>query len=146
MAVSQFKDMNWGPNEPVATDKLNTMISNTRYLYERQPRLYYNAYSVKKSAGIRIASGTVSVPANKGNYHTQNVNFGSFFTIGCKPVITTGICSPYNRRIIPTYWGFSGKGYSPDHRGFVVCVTTADLSKNHYLKKRVYLNWIAFGY
>jgi hypothetical protein len=138
MSVSQFKDINWGPNEFLARDKLNTMVSNTRYLYEQQPKLYYNAYNVKRSAGVKIAAGTNIVAANKGNYHEQNINFGSFFTVG--------IASPHNRRIIPTFWGFSGKGYVPDHRGLVVCIATSDLSKTHYLKKKVYLNWIAFGY
>ena len=82
MAVSAFKDVNWAPNEYLATDKLNTMVSNTRYLFERAPKLYYNSYSIKKDSGIKIACGTATIAPSKAHYYTKTINFGSFFTVG----------------------------------------------------------------
>lgn len=147
MAVTSFKDVNWSDMEPIATDKLNTMTSNTRYLFERAPKLYYNSYSVKKDTGIKIACGTTTIAPRKGqHYYSKNVYFGSFFTAGCKPVVVTSVTSPYNRRMILSQWGIQGTGYVPDHRGVVVCVATATMEKAHYLAKQVYVNWIAMGY
>ena len=146
MSVSSYKDVNWGANEPVSTDKLNTMTSNSRYLFERAPKLYYNSYSVKKATGLRIACGTTTMAPTKAHYFKKTVNFGSFFTVGSKPVIVTAVTSPYNRRVILSHFGVQGENYVPDHRGFVVVGATATLEKSHYLKKQIYVNWIAMGY
>lgn len=146
MAVSSFKDVNWGPNEYLATDKLNTMVSNTRYLFERAPKLYYNSYSIKKDTGIKIACGTATIAPGKAHYYKKTIYFGSFFTSGSKPVIVTSVTSPYNRRMILSHWGIQGEGYVPDHRGFIACAATATLEKSHYLSKQIYVNWIAMGY
>jgi hypothetical protein len=146
LAVSSFKDVNWGPNEYLATDKLNTMVSNTRYLFERAPKLYYNSYSIKKNTGIKIACGTATIAPGKVNLYRKTINFGSFFTVGSKPVIVTGVTSPYNRRMITSIYGIQGEGYVPDHRGFVACANTSTTEKSHYLKKQIYFNWIAMGY
>jgi len=147
MAVTSFKDINWSDNEYLATDKLNTMVSNTRYLFERAPKLYYNSYSVKKDTGIRIACGTTTIaPKKNEHYYNKTINFGSFFTAGSRPVIVTSVTSPYNRRMILSHWGIQGTGYVPDHRGFVVCAATATMEKSHYLSKQIYINWIAMGY
>lgn len=145
MAVSSFKDINWSPNEYLATDKLNLMVSNTRYLFERAPKLYYNAYSTKKDTGVRIACGTSTIAPGKGHYYRKTINFGSFFTIGSKPVIVTSVTSPYNRRMILCHYGIQGEGYVPDHRGFIARATTSTLEKSHYLHKQIYVNWIAIG-
>lgn len=146
MAVSSFKDVNWGANEYLATDKLNAMVSNTRYLFERAPKLYYNSYAIKKDTGIKIACGTATIAPGKAHYYTKTINFGSFFTVGSKPVIVTSVTSPSNRRMILSHWGVQGTGYVPDHRGFIVCAATATLEKSHYLSKQIYVNWIAMGY
>lgn len=146
MAVSAYKDVNWGANEYLATEKLNTMASNSRYLFERAAKLYYNSYSVKKDTGIKIACGTATIAPKKEHYFRKTIYFGSFFTAGSKPVIVTSITSPYNRRMILCHFGIQGEGYVPDHRGFVACATTSTMEKSHYLHKQIYVNWIAFGY
>lgn len=146
MAVSAFKDVNWAANEYLATDKLNLMVSNTRYLFERAPKLYYNSYSIKKDTGIRIACGTSTIAPGKAHQYKKTINFGSFFTSGSKPVIVTSVTSPYNRRMILSHWGIQGEGYVPDHRGFIVCAATSTNEKSHFLHKQIYINWIAIAY
>lgn len=146
MTVSSFKDVNWSANEYLATDKLNTMVSNTRYLFERAPKLYYNSYSLKKDSGIKIACGTATIPPSKAKQYAKTINFGSFFTTGSKPVVVTSITSPYNRRLCISHYGIQGTGYVPDHRGFVAIVAVATTEKSHYLNKQIYVNWIAMGY
>lgn len=146
MAVASYKDVNWGENEYLATDKLNTMASNSRYLFERAPKLYYNSYSVKKDTGIKIACGTATIAPSKAHYYNKTIYFGSFFTAGSSPVVVTSITSPANRRLTLSHWGIQGTGYVPDNRGFIVCVATATLEASHYLTKQIYVNWLAMGY
>jgi hypothetical protein len=146
MAVTSFKDVTWGANEYLSTDKLNTMVSNTRYLFERAPKLYYNSYGVKKDTGIKIACGTATIAPGKGHSYRKTILFGSFFTAGSKPVIVTSVTSPFNRRMILSHYGIQGTGYVPDHRGFIVWANTATTEKAHYLAKQIYVNWIAMGY
>ncbi len=146
MAVSMFKDINWADDEYLSADKLNAMVANTRYLFERAPKMYYNSYAVKKDTGIKIACGAYTIAPGKAHLFRRTIYFGSFFTTGCKPVIVNGITSPSNRRMIPSMYGIQGEGYVPDHRGFVACVNTSTTEKAHYLNKQIYFNWIAVGY
>lgn len=147
MAVSQFKDVSWGVNEDLATDKLNTMSANTRYLFERAPKLLFTNYGAKKDTGIKIACGVATVAATKATYRYVTIPFGSFFTVGCKPAITTGIHSPAQSGLVCNFAGISGLAYTPDHRGFVARVVARELnSKMNYIMKTSYLHWIAMGY
>lgn len=146
MAVSQFKDISWG-DEPLDTNKLNTMVANTRYLFERAPKLYYHAYGVHRDTGLRIACGTVTVPRSDNKSERVNVYFGSFFKPGSRPIVVTQIVSPYNRRVVSTVYGLSGASSLPDHRGFVAVVAAVEFNdKVQKLAKTMHLNWIAMGY
>lgn len=145
MAVSSYKDVSWG-DEYVRTDKLNTMASNTRYLFERAPRLYYNAFGVRRDTGIKIACGVASIPPSKTAYAGITVNFGTFFTTGSRVVVATSISAGYQRKIIATLHGLSGPGYLPDHRGFHANVTTFEYAaKDNHVIRTAYLNWVAMG-
>lgn len=147
MAVTSFKDLAWGPIEQIETAKLNDMAANTRYLFERAPKLLYTAYGAKKDVGLKILCGTATIVATKSPTRIFTVPFGSFFTTGSKPVVVTGIVSPYNGGLIATTYGISGGAYSPDHRGFVARVVARELSsKSNYIFKNSYLHWIAMGY
>jgi len=146
MTVSSYKDINWGDNEPISSDKLNTMISNTRYLFERAPKLYYNSYSVQKDTGVKIACGTATIPPGKGHNFYKTIQFGSFFTAGSRPVIVTSVTSPANRRMILSHYGIQGAAYVPDNRGFIVVASSSTLEANYLLQKQIYINWIAMGY
>lgn len=147
MAVSAFKDLAWNDDDTADKDKLNLMVNNTRYLFERAPRLYFNGYGVKKDTGIKIASGTAIIPPKKSISQAINVYFGTFFTPGCKPVITTGIVSHYNGRVSDTMHALKGIGYVPDHTGFVARFGMVELNAaTNYFVKTMYLHWIAVGY
>lgn len=147
MAVVAYKDLTWGANEQLETAKLNDMAANTRYLFERAPKLLFTAYGAKKDVGLKIMSGVATITATKSNARYINVPFGSFFTVGSKPVVVTGVHSPVQSGLIATFSGLSGVGYVPDHRGFQARVVARELSaKNNYIIKNGYLNWIAMGY
>lgn len=147
MSVSQFKDVSWADQEPLDTNKLNTMVSNSRYLFERAAKVYYNAYSVHKDNGIKIACGVATIPPAKAYSEAITVYFGSFFTPGSRPVIATSITSSYNRRVIETINGISGNSSLPDHRGFIATIAAVEFNdKTNYLVKTMHLNWIAMGY
>jgi hypothetical protein len=147
VAVSAFKDLSWNDDDTADKDKLNLMVANTRYLFERAPKLYFNGYGVKKDTGIKIASGTAVIPPKKATSQLINIYFGSFFTPGCKPVITNGIVSHYNGRIIPTMYALQGVGFVPDHTGFVSRLGMVETNSTvNYFVKTMYLHWIAVGY
>jgi hypothetical protein len=123
------------------------MAQNSRYLLERAPKLYYNAYNVKKDTGVKIACGVTAVPPTKGTSVTVTVNFGSFFSPGTRPIPVTSLTSRFNTRVIETTYGFGGITSVPDHRGFLCRVAATEIygtSKN--IPYTLYLNWIAMGY
>jgi hypothetical protein len=148
MAVSQFQDLSWGPDEPLDMDKLNAMVGNERYLAAHMPKLSFSSYGgITKDAGVKIACGVVTVPPKKEHTQSVTVNFGSFFTEGCKPIIATGIMSYGNGRVHCIVHSHTNQNYVPDHRGFIAKVQTNELrDKWNYFWKTMYINWIAMGY
>lgn len=147
MAVSAYQDVTWNPGDPTDRNKLNRMAQNSRFLLERAPKLYYNAYNVKKDLGIKLACGVVAIPATKNTGTDVTVNFGAFFTTGTRPVPVTGITSSGNLRVIETTHGLGGLNTVPDHRGFVARVAATEIYGTiKYIPRTLYLNWIAMGY
>lgn len=147
MAVTQYKDTSWGANEAITTDKLNAMSSNTRYLFERAPKLLFTAYGAKKDTGIKIASGVATCVATKSSFRQIMIPFGSFFTTGCKPVVVTGMHATGQGGLVVVHSGMSGSAYTPDHRGFRATVSAREFaSKNNHILKTSYVHWMAMGY
>lgn len=123
------------------------MAQNSRYLLERAPKLYYNAYNVKKDTGVKIACGVVSVAPTRAMETTVSVNFGSFFSAGTRPIPVTSLTTQSNMRIIETTYGFGGLGSVPDHRGFYSRIAAVEVYQAlKTISKTCWLNWIAMGY
>ena len=151
MTVNQYKDVTWGPSpEPLDIGKLNTMAANTRYVYENLPKMTYRPWSgAGRDQGIKVACGVAAVPGNSSSYLTYiTVNYGGFFTPGCRPVITMSLQSPGHRRILPTFYGIDGVDTSPDHRGFgaAIAAVPGQTNKTNPLEQTFHLHWIAIGY
>lgn len=147
MAVASYQDVAWNSADPLDRAKLNLMAQNSRYLLERAPKLYYNAYNIKKDTGVKLACGVVTVPSTKGMEMTVTVNFGSFFSAGTRPIPVTSLTTQTNMRIIETTYGFGGLGSVPDHRGFHCRVAAVEVFQAlKTISKTCWLNWIAMGY
>lgn len=118
MAATSYKPVTWG-EEPTSTPKLNQMANNTQWVYENMPTMLFNAYGIKKTSGVKILAGIAIVPANGAQWSSVNVSFGTFFTPGCKPVVTTGRQITSGKpRFHTTMRGFSE--YNIDHRGVIL--------------------------
>lgn len=146
--ATPYKPVQWG-NEYISSDKLNVMTANDQYLFERTPTVYYNANGVsKRTGGMKIASGVLIVPANKKvSAVSKDYHFGSFFSQGCRPVVTTGMCMVSGGRYHITIAGLGGTSALPDHRGVRFRVIANDISpKNNKINHKVYISWTAVGY
>lgn len=146
MPVSPYKPMTWG-DEPTSSDKLQQMVNNTQHVYENMPRMQYYTYSIRKTTGIKLMSGIAVVPANNRDWSIVRVEFGTWFTPGCKPVITTGTQLTGGKPRWQVY--IKGIGtYYPDHRGMEVGVG-ADYwgtTVKNIVDQRVFIHWTAVGY
>jgi len=133
--VNTFAPVGWSDNEPVWTDKLQQMVQNDLYLYERQPKVRYNAYGVTRDTTLKIASGVVVMPIV-----TKQVYFGSFFTAGSQPVVLVSLISNGEKRITVSAQGLNQ--LAPGHEGFQIISAdhTGSITKTHYV------TWLAVGY
>lgn len=145
---TSYRPTTWG-DEYISADKLNQMAANDQYLFERTPTVYYNANGVsKRTGGMKIAAGQLIVPANKkiSAVHRE-YHFGSFFSQGCRPVVTTGMCMTSGGRYHITIAGLGNNSALPDHRGVRFRVIANPLnSKDNKILHRVVVSWIAVGW
>lgn len=145
---TSYRPVNWA-NEFISSDKLNQMAANDQYLFERTPTVYYNSSGVsKRTGGMKIMSGTVIFPINKRvSTLTKEVHFGSFFSQGCRPVVTTGMCMTSGGRYNITVASLGNNSALPDHRGVRFRVIANPMnSKDNKVLHKVVVSWTAVGY
>lgn len=146
MAAKPFSPLSWSDNEPIFMEKLNQMANNEQYLFENTPTVYYNGHGIRKTAGTKILSAAVQIPANsRSGYGANTFHFGSFFSSGCRPFVIASVNSfPQGRfhiytRGIGTFW--------PDHRGFEIRLSTDELNaKDNKIRATVWVPFIAIGW
>jgi hypothetical protein len=142
-----YSPITWVDNDPTYTEKLKAMTNNDQWLFENSPRMLYNAFGVKRTSQVKIASGVLVFPPMAAMSAGKKVYFGNFFTAGCRPVITTGMVYGNEYRI---HVGMRGVDYTqfPDHRGFHVQISMdhSTVQKYNRLTRSCYLQWIACGY
>lgn len=147
MSSDTFKALNWTPNELLGEAKTDQLGDNAEYLYLNTPRAVYTLPSgLRRSEGVKIASGRVMITKRlKTDSATVAVKFGNFFTIGCQPIITTGIISENQTKIFATVNGIGQ--LQPDASGFNVAVNIAtDSKKKDKIAHSFYVTWQAMGY
>ena len=147
MPITSFKSLLWGRGESVTSEKLNQMVNNSQYLFEQMPKTYYNTYGIKKTSGLKILAGIISIAPSNALWTSGRVEFGSYFTPGCKPVVVTG------HQPTAAKWRYhtivKGIGtYYPDHRGIELHVG-ADYygtSTKNVVMERQYVHYIVLGW
>lgn len=151
MATNEYKDLAWGPSpEPVDIGKLNTMVNNTKYVYDHLPKMSFRPWSGSgRDTGVKVACGVAVVPGDSNSYlQYVQVNYSGFFLPGCNPVITLGLQSPASRRVCVTFYGIDGADTTPDHRGFgaALAAVPTQYNKTNPLDNTMHLHWQAMGY
>lgn len=146
MAVSSYRPTSWVDNDPLFTQKLNQMTSNDQYLYENSAKILYKAHGVTRTQGVKVASGIQTVTPAEGVWTVQNVYFGSFFTVGARPVVVATLLHNNEGEHHLSVHGIATQ--FPDHRGFEFALGSdrKSNSKPNKFTRTLWINWIAVGY
>lgn len=146
MASEEFKVISWSPLDPITDEKLDAMVSNDNWLRDNMARAQYGSNGVHRDVGVRIASGLALI-TNSGSKASKstNVNFGSYFSENCMPIVTTGIVSSSQRQIFATIDG-PGSSKQPTRDGFQVHVFVVDTGGKKKMRRNFYVSWHAIGY
>lgn len=143
--MAEFKVISWAPLEPITDEKLDAMVSNDNYLRDNMVTGQYGGYSVKRTTGIRVLTGLVTITASKTNTQSRSVSFGNYFSQACRPIITTGVISTSQRMIFPTIDG-PGTQAHPTRDGFQVHVYVDSTAKKKKITRNFYVSWHAIGF
>lgn len=141
MAEVPFKVISWTEFDLIDEDKMDALVTNDIWLRDNMARGQYQGHGVKRTEGIKIASGLALITARKQTNATQNIAFNGFFLSVCNPIVTTAIVSSHQRRVFCTIDGL-GKLH-PDSRGFQ-CHIQVESDKK--IKRNMYVSWHAVGY
>jgi hypothetical protein len=146
LSATPYRPLSWHSNEPVYEQKINQMVNNIQWLFERSPRMSYRAHGVRRNEGIKIAAGTAFFPANgKRSFQSEHVDFGGFFSAGCEPIVVTGHVVNGSRLV---HIGVRGRGRKhPNHLGMVLTAQiNARSDKHQKFSSSCHANWVAVGY
>lgn len=144
MAMSEYVPMSWN-GEPINTDKLNQMCNNSQYLFDRSPRIRYQASGLIRDTGLKVISGkTPFAPDSSHDFVNVPIYFGSFFTSGSHPVVTATI------EIVGGSWrkyvsiqGLAGQEI--DQTGFMAQVVAHENPVQNVMTGG-WIHWTAVGY
>jgi hypothetical protein len=140
-----YKPVSW-TEEPMSVDKLNQMTNNDQWLFENTPRMRYSAYSLTKPSGLKILSTYAFIPRTLNRTLSRNVYFGSFFSVGCQPILAVSPVSTGTQRRFFTAVNGIGRAV-PDHTGATITLTASELNpKNDKILHSVYVHVIAVGW
>ena len=145
MGSTPFKVVSWSPRDPITNEKLNSMVSNDNWLRDNMVRGRYAANGVRRETGVRIASGLALITSGKAAKQARYVDFGTYFSESCKPIVTTGIVSASQRQIFATIDG-PGSKPQPTRDGFQVHVHVESKNKKNKISRNFYVSWHAIGY
>lgn len=123
MAV--YRRLSWGSG-PVTAEKLNQMVENSDFLYEKMMRGHFAHLGLMKDTNLRIQGMDVIVPQQINNVSRfANAYWPKPFSPGCKPIITNG--HYFTEKVIHSVGirNISG-GLFPDNAGFRMEVYAGD--------------------
>lgn len=122
------------------------MASNDEALFELKPTAAIKHSGVSRNRGMKILAGSqLFQPSNEYNA-TNTIYFGNYFSVGCLPIVQTGLYShPQTGMNIATF-GIGGVKV-PDHRGFnAYCWSDDRLGNNGRIVQPYYVTYIAIGF
>lgn len=145
--MAEYRDVSWGDDEDIRSAKLNRMSQSIRYLKEQQVPIQYKAFTgVNKSEGLRIACGILHVPPAPGPYIIANVHFGTYFTVGCNPVVLNTLMIRDQRHVTLTMQGIGVGNSRPDHTGFTNVIQAIKDGQQNPFPLAMTIHWMAIGW
>lgn len=137
--------MSWG-KEPITAQKLNDMVDNMDYLYEKMLTGYYDINGLTRDSGLTIRIGHVKVPQTENTANDVVHFFSRPFMPGTRPVVLISLASEYFNRIFIAMRGLDGRA-TADHRGFVATFSQDRTpgGPTEYSGEQ-FLQYVAFGY
>ena len=143
MAATPYRPLSWAPNEVMTEAKMDQIANNSQWLFENKPNVNYNAHGVRRVIGVKIMCGVTTIPYTLTGIQTVAAYFGNFFSVGCRPIVTTGVVSFQRRMHIIT----NGFGVMfPDHRGMEIVAECYAPDGGRRIQNTFWVNWMAMGY
>jgi len=112
-----YKRLNWS-KEPVSSQKLNDMVGNDDYLYERMITGYYNVSGIVRDSGLEIRTGFVKAIATEAGSFFVSHYYPKPFLPGARPVVLVAVVSSGPMLYVLGTRGLDNRAV-PDHRGFL---------------------------
>lgn len=90
MANAVYKRLSFGAG-PLTAEKLNSLVNNTDYLYDRMMRGYVSVNGINRDTNVRLQGFMCQITNNINNVSRfSNVYWPKPFAAGCIPIITYG--------------------------------------------------------
>jgi hypothetical protein len=118
------------------------MANNDQWLFENSVKLRYTGSGLTRDNGTKIIAGKIPFSRQTIDWVTVGAAFGSFFSSGCRPVITAVAESPDNARVDLTIHTWTGPG-EIDQTGFTAHAYTQGTEPT---LGSGWIHWIAVGY
>lgn len=144
MATS-YRRLSWGSG-PITAEKLNAMVENSDFLYERMMRGHWTMWGVTKETNLRIQGIVMSVPDQINNVSRfVNAYWPKPFTPGCSPIISTGLYYTDKIGVFTGIRNISG-GPFPDNAGFRLEMFGHDFGYGSELAGEKWVPCLGLGY
>lgn len=141
--TSPFKPVNFD-TEVLSQDKLKQLAANQNLLFGSMPKVRYSYGGAPRDTNVKVMAGKSPLPIQPTtNWGHVIVNFGTYFTPGCKPIVTAtyeSLSPTVTGRMKVALEGLSGELSNSGFRAHV----SGDIYKS--VRSAGFVHWIAVGY
>lgn len=146
MATTPYRPVTW-TDETVSANKLAQMANNDQWLFENGAKFRYTSNGLTRDSGLKIIAGKTPYGITGADAYGVLVYFGSFFSSGCKPIVTATIehSGGWMRKYV-SIRSLSGMGSEVDHRGMYMEFSTHERTVTNNIEAGGWFHWQAIGY
>lgn len=132
--------------EALPKEKFDQIVSNQQWLFDNLTKVRYNSGAVIRDNALKMLCGKSPFPARSdANYVYVTVNFGTFFTAGCQPILVASVegNGGSNHKVIVVPVSRAGLNIPIDHNGMTLVVSGPQYTN---IPRNGWINWMAVGY
>lgn len=85
--MSTYTPVTWSSGDAITPDKLNAMVGNDQYLFDKSIDAKHTFEGAERASGIKIWAGNGRFERTGTTRSVLNFNWDGFFSSGCNPIV-----------------------------------------------------------
>lgn len=138
--------MTWSKGDAVTVEKLNQMVENEQYLFERVVQSKYTFDDAERTDGIKVFARNERFPITGTKLAQKAISWEGFFSPGCNPIVQVTVGRMDRNRLWTSVKGPSGENWPTSQGCEIHGIMDPDTHSNYNFSLYIPIHILAIGY